>query len=460
MRNAPRVLFVDDDDLIHAAVAHMFQEESVDFTFCSSAREALSELERQEFDILITDIMMEGMNGLELIEVTRAQAPDLPCIAITGNGNVQQAVEAIKLGAIDYLEKPPNKELLTNRINQATKISHLTRENRMLRTLENPAFTFDPLLGSATRMTELKRLILRIAPTDINILVQGETGTGKELVARAIHHHSLRREERFAVVDCTALNESLAESELFGHEKGAYTGATAANPGLIRTADGGTLFLDEVGELSAPLQTKFLRVLQEKTVRPVGGVRDYPVDVRVIAATNRDLRTEVDRGRFREDLFFRLNVVSLVTPRLRERGEDIRVLAEHFARNHTIDISPVKGIDEPVFAALERYGWPGNVRELQNVITRAVALGSGARISLSDLPAHIVEPRPGDAKADGGQPADGLRTMQDYEELAIRNALADHGGDKKGAAAALGIGLATLYRKIKQLEINTPEAAG
>jgi DNA-binding NtrC family response regulator len=429
----------------------MFRRGEVVLRFAVDAETAIPILEVEGIDMLVTDVMMPGMNGLKLIERVKAMKPELPCIAITGNGNVAEAVRAIKLGATDYLEKPVEKELLLARILQAARIADLTRENRILRSSLEPDSFYEPLVGISGTMLELKRLIARISPTDVHVLIQGETGTGKELVARAVHHHSLRCETPFVVVDCASLSETLAESELFGYVKGAYTGADSSQRGLVRTAEGGTLFLDEIGELSPTLQTRFLRMLQEKTVRPVGSATNYGIDVRIVAATNRDLMKEVGSGNFREDLFYRLNVVSLSVPPLRDRRDDIAHLARHFIENHDIGMSPVSGVDESIVPVLEQYHWPGNVRELQNAMTRAIALGTDRLVRLADLPLHILEhgasPTPSSRFLSRSTP----KTMHDYEELAIRTALEEAGGDKPKAAETLGIGLATLYRKLKEL---------
>ena len=370
---------------------------------------------------------------------------------MTGQGGVKDAVEAIKLGAVDFLEKPFSPEAMQARIGQLHRIWKLNRENRQLKERLEQRFDYPALVGDSNAMLKLKEMIVQVAPTENTILIQGETGTGKELVARAIHHHSRRRQGPFVPVDCGAISQTVMESELFGHVKGAFTGAHTSTLGLIRSANGGTLFLDEVGDLSPTIQVKLLRTVQEREVRPVGDSKTYPVNVRILAATHRDLPKEVAEGRFREDLFFRLNVLTLNVPPLRDRLEDIAQIAGHFLDRFASTVSPVREIARETLNVLERYRWPGNVRELENTIRRAVALGRRDAIYPEDLPEPIYPLQTNPDLTGVGPAGDSLAA---YEIAAIRNALSKCGNNRARAARILGIGEATLYRKIKKYKID------
>jgi DNA-binding NtrC family response regulator len=362
---------------------------------------------------------------------------------------VKDAVQAIKLGAVDFLQKPFEPENLQARIKQLYTMWRLEQENRRLRRQVQSQFDYDQLIGNSTAMLNLKKMIVQLAGTDAAILIQGHTGTGKELVARAIHSHSPRGGRAFVPVDCAGMSETVMGSELFGHVKGAFTGAHETTKGLFRAADNGTLFLDEVGELPLSMQVKLLRVIQEKEVRPVGASQSYPVDVRILAATNRDLEQEVAEGRFRQDLFYRLNVVTVNTPRLSDRKDDIALLSRHFLQHFLTSASTVHRISKEAMACLCQYDWPGNVRELENVIRRAVAIGQGDQIMPGDLPETINGDSTPLAALPEDTPADSLAA---YELTAIRNALEKCEGHRKKAAQLLGIGEATLYRKLNKYQ--------
>jgi DNA-binding NtrC family response regulator len=366
-------------------------------------------------------------------------------IMLTGHGSIKEAVAAIKLGAVDFIEKPYSPEGLHARVAQLHQIWELKEENRALRSRIESRFDFDRLVGNSKVILNLKRLIAQVSPDDAPVLIQGETGTGKELVARAIHHHSRRSHHNFVPVDCAAISETVIESELFGHVKGAFTGAHISTLGLVRSADQGTLFLDEVGELSPAIQVKLLRTIQESEVRPVGSSSSSKVDIRIISATNRDLAAEVANANFREDLFYRLNVLVLNVPSLRDRMDDVVLLAKYFVKNFATDFSTVKDISNDALMCLQNYNWPGNIRELENVIRRAIALGRDAFIQPEDLPAGIFTP-PGKTTPEKGLPADD--SLEAYEKAAIQNALAKCNDSRRKAAEILGIGEATLYRKI------------
>ncbi|HOM30083.1 MAG TPA: sigma-54 dependent transcriptional regulator, partial [Deltaproteobacteria bacterium] len=345
---------------------------------------------------------------------------------------------------------------MRSRVGNLYRIWQLKRENERLKQKVEMRFGYESLVGDSTVMLRLKELITKVGPTDASVLVEGETGTGKELVARAIHHQSRRCRGVFVPVDCGAIAQTVIESELFGHVKGAFTGAHTAAKGLIRAADGGTLFFDEVGDLPLPMQVKLLRTIQEREVRPVGSAQSYPVDIRIVAATNKDLSEEVGKGRFREDLLYRIDVVHIRVPPLREHKEDIPLLARHFVMESSRDVSRVRDISPEAVELLERYDWPGNIRELANVIRRAAALGRSELIMPEDLPPTIREAK--------GSPAGLVRPegsrLRDYERAAIVNALSLSGGNRKKASRILGIGEATLYRKLARYGLASEPGGG
>ena len=444
------LLLVDDDRRIISSLKRVFFEDEYRIYTAENGEDALSAIKNVKIDAALIDYRMPDMDGLTLLENIKRINPGTMVIMLTGHGGIQEAVKAIHLGADDFLEKPFTSEGLRARIGQLYRIWQLNEENKILRSKVESHFGFVQLVGNSTSMLKLKQLIVQVGPTDESVLIQGETGTGKELVAGAIHHHSKRSERKFVPVDCAAISESVMESELFGHVKGAFTGAHTANLGLIRSADSGTLFMDEIGELPLTIQAKLLRTLQEREVRPVGSSETHPVDVRILAATNRDLQGEVARGSFREDLYYRLNVVSIRVAPMRERQEDIPLLARYFVKRFCSDFSTVKDVSKDALLCMESYAWPGNIRELENVIRRAVALGTEETILPDDLPTEIYSP-PGQSDLKGTHIAD--RTLAAYEKAAIRNALAKSGMNRRLAAKILDIGEATLYRKIKKYGI-------
>ena len=438
---------VDDEPQVLFTLKKTFQDDDYDIHTAPNGREALERIRDVRIDAALIDLKMPGMDGLSLLKEIKKDYPQILVIMLTGYGGVKDAVEAIHLGALDFLEKPFIPEGLWARVAQLHQIWELREENRKLKARMEFRFGFDQLVGNATAMLKLKETIVQVGPSDASTLIQGETGSGKELVARAIHYHSLRLENSFVPVDCSAISETVMESELFGHVKGAFTGAHVSTLGLIRSADKGALFLDEVGELSRAIQVKLLRTIQEKEVRPVGSTKSYRVDIRIIGATNRDLAQEVAQKNFREDLFYRLNVVTINVPPLRDRREDIPLLARYFTKRFSTDISPVKAVSQETLAYLENYDWPGNVRELENVIRRAIALGKGEVILPEDLPPNICIPH--------GRPSQRIDrstegSLAACEKAAIQDALAQSGNNRKKAAQILGIGEATLYRKMSK----------
>ncbi|HOS97233.1 MAG TPA: sigma-54 dependent transcriptional regulator [Deltaproteobacteria bacterium] len=450
------LLCVDDDPTIITMLTHIFLKDDYAIFTAERASDALELMKRVRIDAALVDYMMPEMDGLSLIKVMHEEHPSTMVIMVTAHGGIQEAVQAIKLGAVDFMEKPFSVEAIRSRVAHLYQIWQLRHENRRLREKVQLKFGYEQLVGNSTAMLRLKERIAQVGPTDASVIIEGETGTGKELVARAIHHHSHRSHHVFMPVDCGAIAESVIESELFGHVKGAFTGAHDASQGLIRSANGGTLFFDEVGELPLAIQVKLLRTIQEREVRPVGSPRSYPIDVRIVAATNKNLAEEAAVGRFREDLLYRLNVVSIHVPPLRDHKEDIPLLARFFVKDFRTSVSRVKDISREAIECLERYAWPGNIRELANVIRRATALGAGDSILPEDLPRHIHAGP--EAAGRSVEPEDG--TLEAYEKAAILNALATSRGNRKKAARILGIGEATLYRKIARYGLSAGQADG
>lgn len=444
------LLMVDDEPNVIDVLKKSFFESGYRILTASSGTEALKVLAKEPVDVALIDYMMPEMNGMELLERMTQEYPHVMVVMLTGYGGVKEAVSAIKAGAVDFLEKPFVTDALLARIGQFHSIWRLQQENHSLKEEVDFTFGYDKLVGNATSILRLKELIVQMAGSDAPVLIEGETGTGKELVARAIHQHSDRTGGAFVAVDCASISETVIESELFGHVKGAFTGAHASTPGLIRTADGGTLFLDELGELPLAMQSKLLRTLQEGEVRPVGSSRTWPVDVRIVAATNRDMLEEVASGNFREDLYYRLNILVLKVPPLRERIEDLPTLVRHFIHKFRSRDSDVDAISDTAMRCLENHEWPGNIRELENAIRRAVALCRGHVITPQDLPESIYR------VPNAGKPGmpDSM-TLASWEAAAITHALATCGNNRKRAAQALEIGEATLYRKLKKYNINS-----
>lgn len=446
------LLLVDDDLHIIKILKRAFKNEPYEVFTADSGEKALTILSSETVDAALVDIRMPGMDGITLLDQIKQYHPEVTVVMLTGNAEIKDAVRAIKLGAVDFLEKPFSVQGIRARIDHLYRIWSLKAENNHLRRQLQFRFGFDRLVGNSPPMIDLKRLILHVGPADVAVLIQGETGTGKELVARAVHVHSNRAQGPFVPVDCATINDSIIESELFGHMKGAFTGAQGATMGLIRSADKGTLFLDEIGELAPAMQAKLLRTLQEGEVRPVGSSRRYQVDIRVVAATNRDLAREVEGGTFRQDLFYRLNVVSMNLPPLRRRSDDIALLARYFIKRFNTDISPVRDIGPEAMDCLQRYRWPGNVRELENVIRRAIALGGNEFIQPENLDDVVRGSMAEGTDVSAMNPDDD--SMAAYERLAIRNALRKCHSNRRAAAELLQIGEATLYRKLKKYRID------
>jgi two-component system response regulator HydG len=445
-------LIVDDDEAHAESLAEWLEIDGYTCALAHSGEQGIARLSEETFDAVLTDLKMRDKSGLEVLRESKVLQPDAAVLLITGHGSVETAVDAMRNGAADYLQKPVNGAELRTRLARAIEARNLRRDNLELRKQLDERFGLQGLVGHSPQMQRIFSIVRQVAGTTATVLVLGESGTGKELVARAVHGNSPRRERNFVAVNCAALSEGLIESELFGHVKGAFTGAVSAKEGRIVHADGGTLFLDEVGDMPLLTQAKLLRVLETREVLPVGGNSPRKVDVRLVAATNRDLRSMVREGTFREDLLFRLQVVAIELPPLRERTGDIPLLIDHFigelARQHG---RTIRGIAPEARTALLRYGWPGNVRELRNVIENMVLLASGEVLGLDDVPAEVRdvarEPRKG-----GGYELAG-RSVPEVERDLIEANLRLCAGNREKAAKILCIGERTLYRKIKEYKL-------
>ncbi|MFO0796595.1 MAG: sigma-54 dependent transcriptional regulator [Gemmataceae bacterium] len=456
-----RLLVVDDEVELMTALCESLGDEGYDAVGFSDPDAGLAALREGDFDVLLSDLMMPGTDGIQLLRQGFQTDPDLVGIIMTGQGSIQTAVEAMKAGAFDYVLKPFRLQQVLPVLDRATEVRRLRRENSRLRrvvqtlTFESPRYH---MVGASPALRKVLGLIEKVAPTDATVLVRGPSGTGKELVARAIHGNSPRRDKPLVTVNCATLQESLLESELFGHERGSFTGADRVKPGLFEVAEGGTLFVDEVAEMSPALQAKLLRVLEDGHFRRVGSTQERRADVRVVAATNKPLEDEQKAGRFREDLFFRLNVISVTLPPLRERAEDIPLLVTHFLTTRAVRGAPMS-IEPEAMTVLTRYTWPGNVRELANVIERAQILAEGDTITVDDLPESVVR------AASSANPV----TPQDPDSLDavecrhVAEVLRRAGGNKVRAAKALGVSRRTLYRMLERYGLAgaaPPDGAG
>lgn len=445
MFNSEKVdlLIVDDDSDFRSTVVRRFFRRGFQVHEAASGQEALDLARRKHFDVAIVDMVMPGMTGLDLLAKLREIQCEAEVILLTGQGTIESAVEAMKLGAYDYVTKPFPLIDLETLIEKAYERGLLKRENRQLKVALQRTEPSGEMIGQSPAMQSLFRLIERAGPSDRAILIQGESGTGKELVARALHKQSARADHQLVVINCAALPEPLLESELFGHEKGAFTGAFATKLGLFEVADGGTLLIDEIGEMTGPLQAKLLRILEDGLLRRVGSVKERRVDVRILAATNRDMAEEVAEGRFREDLYYRINVMSLDLPPLREREGDVRLLVERF-------IGPDWSIEDEALAAIERFDWPGNIRQLQNAIERAKIMADANVIRRKDLPPETLKtplrrPKSNETITDD---------LAAIEKAHVVDVLEREGGNKARAARSLGINRRSLYRLLDKYELR------
>lgn len=455
-----KILIVDDEPSMREFLEIMLTREGYKVTAASNGRDALNMLNKQMYDLIISDIQMPGMGGLELLKSIKDVSPDTEVIMITAYASTETAVEAMKEGAYDYITKPFKIDEIRLIIKKALEKKRLEVENLLLKREFRERYSFGNILGNSPEMLRVYDLIEKIGPTKTNVLIEGESGTGKELVAKAIHHQSPRRDKPFVAITCSAIPDGLMESELFGHMKGSFTGAIANKAGLFEMADGGTVFLDEIGELPLPIQVKLLRVVQERSFRRVGGTEDIAVDVRIISATNRTLEEEVRKGNFREDLYYRLNVLQIKMPPLRERLSDIPVLAGHFlekyAKEHGKD---VVGITAEAMRLLGGYSYPGNVRELENIIERGVALEQGRQLTAESLPKFISEVGKLDAHLTD-IPSGGLdleKAVGVYEKALLLKALDKAGGVKKRAAKLLNISFRSMRYRLEKFGLGGGE---
>jgi DNA-binding NtrC family response regulator len=444
-----RVLVVDDESAMCQLIETILRLRGYEVTWCQSAGSAIESIKEHDFDVVVTDVRMPGTDGLMLCRQIGDHRPELPVIVMTAFGSVETAIEALRAGAYDFVIKPFENDVMVAAVTRAVEFSRLKQQVRVLKQQQGKLDDW-PLLGTSEPMKRVTQQLLPIAASEASVLINGESGTGKELVARTIHAKSARSAGPFVAINCAALSETLLESELFGHVRGAFTDARADRDGLFVTAKGGTLLLDEMGDMPLALQVKLLRVLEENTVRPVGANREIALDVRVLSATHRDLESAVEEGTFRGDLYYRINVINVDLPPLRSRGSDILLIAQHFVDFYAAKSGrQVSGITRPAAAKLLAYRWPGNIRELRNVIERGVALSTTDQIGLEDLPDKILSHDPKRFSIDGDDP-DELVPLEQIERQYIDHVLQMTDQNKTRAAEILGLDRKTLYRKLKE----------
>ena len=443
------ILTIDDEENIRNGLADNFELEGYNVEKAASGKEGLARIEKGGIDLVITDLRMDGIPGQEVVRRVTTEHPGIPVIVLTGHGSIEDATAAIKAGAFDFLTKPLDLDHLNHIVKNALKgRQQEQRISELEEKIRTGAASASDMIGKSAELNKVKELIAKAAPSRANVLITGESGVGKELVAKSIHEQSSRKEQPFIIVHCAALSESLLESELFGYEKGAFTGAESQHKGRFEIADGGTIFLDEIGEINQSTQVKLLRVIQEKTFERVGGTQPITVDVRLVAATNRNLEEEVKAGRFREDLFYRLNVVRIPMPPLRERKDDIPLLLHAFLREFNIENQKnITGFDNRAKSAILKYSWPGNIRELKNCVESAVVMCNGDEIKIEDLPASVREK--GEEKAITIPIG---MSLEEAEMVIIQENLAACNGNKTKCAEVLGIGRKTLHRKLGEEE--------
>ncbi len=449
------VLIVDDDPGHRATLRTILGSLSYLVDEADDGSKAVEKVRQRPFDLILMDVRMTVMDGIEALRQIKRYNPAIPVLIMTAYSSVESAVEALKAGAYDYLTKPLDFEALKITIDRAIEHTRLKAENKALKRKIYSTFNIEDIIGKSPPMKELTDMLAVVAPSEATVLITGGSGTGKELIAKAIHFNSNRREGPLVTVNCAALAETLLESELFGHEKGAFTGADKRRDGRFMHANKGTIFLDEIGEMSPMMQAKLLRVIQDRKIQRVGGDKTIQVDVRIVAATNRDLDEDVSSGKFREDLYYRLNVVHLIVPPLKDRLEDIPLLAQHFLNNYAEkNRKRIKGFTPLAMDMLLKYDWPGNVRELENAVERAVILVTGDYISEKELPLTITRPYIRETRtANLGPAIDRLQSLEDIEKVAILSALASAGGNKSEAARKLKITRRTLYKKLQKFGV-------
>jgi DNA-binding NtrC family response regulator len=456
------LLIIDDEKSLLEVLSMVFKKEGYEVKAAASGAEALEILNSNSVDLVITDIRMPHISGMEILQYVKGNMPEVPVIVITAYGSIQQAVEALKAGALDYIVKPFDVEELKILVARGLERKHLEQENLLLKKDLKEKFRFEDMIGKSRLMQEIYVLIEKVASTDSTVLITGESGTGKEMAARAIHNLSRRRDKPFVTINCAALPESLLESELFGHTKGSFTGAVSDKKGMFEVAHKGTLFLDEIGEMSPWTQVKLLRALQERKIRRVGGTEEIPIDVRVIAATNQDLKKRIEEGKFREDLYYRLNVISFEMPPLRKRVEDIPLLVQHFLQKYCQQMGKkMKRLAPEVMGIFEVYTWPGNIRELENVIERIVAIEDRETITSACLPPEMVGMARKDEKRVELEPNFNLNDYLDsIAKRYILKALDMSGGRLKKAAPLLGVSYRTLRYLVDKYGLKAKEEPG
>ncbi len=450
MKKKNEILVVDDEDIVRESLHDWLDGVGYDVTVAASAEEALEILKKKKFNIMLADLVMPGMNGIELMKEAKRMYPTLAAVIITAHATIQTATTAIREGAFDYIEKPFCPEKVELIIEKLVEHQDLIEENISLRQQIKEKFRFEGIIAKSSKMLKIFELIKTIAPTNATVLIAGETGTGKEIVARAIHHQSKRRSKPFIATSCAALAESLLESELFGHEKGSFTGAVERKKGKFEAADKGTLFLDEIGEINTNTQIHLLRSLEERKITRIGSNEEIPVDVRVITATNKDLRNMVLEGKFREDLYYRLKVVTINIPPLKERREDILPLAEHFLKRYADENGKdIVKFSSGVIEFMLNYSWPGNVRELENMVEHGVILSKSSAITMAELPQDIIHPTIQKEK-----------TIEAITKHHILNVLEETKGNISKASNILGIRRMTLYNKLKKYNVTVNNLDG
>lgn len=446
-----KILVVEDEAIPRKNVCRVLREEEHEVLEAADGQAALSMLEETDCDVILTDLKMPKMGGIQLLQQVRKRFPQTLVVIMTAHASVETAVEALRLGAQDYILKPLILEDVLRKVRLLLEYKQLAFENQFLRRELNRPIEASQHIGQSQAVQEITQLIEKVAPTASTVLITGESGTGKEVVARTIHRHSPRGEKMFLQVNCSAIPEALLESQLFGHVKGAFTGATTTQAGLFQSAEGGTLFLDEIGEMPLTLQPKLLQVIEQKEVLPVGAIRPIQADIRILAATNRDLLQEIDAGRFREDLYYRLNIISIALPPLRERREDIPLLVEYLIHRHNAEMRMTyKGVDNAAMNLLMTLPWKGNVRELDNALERAMILGKGEWITPEDLPYRQGGAGHVQVSSVGQNLKEALKA---YEKSHIEQVLQEAGGDRTQAAKLLGLSRSSLYRKIEHLGV-------
>jgi len=444
-----KVLVVDDDLEMCGLLSNVLRGEEFSVITVNDSLEASKILKKEEFDIVITDLKMKGLKGLDLLEKTKQVSPLTPVIIITAFGTIESAIKAMKMGAYDYITKPFQMDELVITVKKALENRLLKKEVVRLKKEVESRYQFHQLIGKSPSMKKIYDLIERISDTSSNVLITGVSGTGKELVAKAIHYNGTRKEGQFIAVNCAAIPETLLESELFGYKKGAFTDAKSDKKGLIFEANEGTLFLDEITEMPLTLQAKLLRVIEEREVRPLGDTNSYPIDIRIITTSNRDIKSLIQQGQFREDLYYRLKVIDIELPSLHDRKEDIPLLTQHFIIKFSNELKKnIRGVSEEALKFLLNYSWPGNVRELENVIQRAIILTRHETILPEDLPDIVIHGK------DEGLTEKGLRekyTVDQLEKEYIKKVMIQVGGNKSKAAGILGLDRKTLYRKLEDI---------